>query len=115
MKIDHLIKYSDDYKDFKYHPSAIFYFSLLVDFDFALSLPDMESKTYYRKDTAKNIRERINSLGVFLRIYYKIATREITFISVIYGPFCQVSYDHAADIDKIIQLYLQGRKKMNKT
>lgn len=110
MTIDNLIPYADNFKQFQYHPSAIFHFHIRIDFDFAMSMPGIEDRVYYTKSKADNIRDRLNQRGIYLEITYQIASREIKCISVVFDSFCRVPYSEKADMEKIVEMLLAAKK-----
>ena len=103
MRVDEIIRYSKDYKELLPSVSASF-FTVRIDFDFALSLPDMENRVYYRKDCYQRTKDNLNSHGIFLIFDYLIPTMEITDITVVFDKFCQVPYRDESDISQIVTL-----------
>ncbi|MBE5875671.1 MAG: hypothetical protein E7290_02135 [Lachnospiraceae bacterium] len=110
MKIDSITEYSKDYKEFDFGAGK-FFCSVRVDFDFALSLPDMENRVYYRRRGYDSVRDRMNAHGVYLVFDYMLGTKEIVCVWVKYDVFCQVPYKEQAEIEKIVELLREYKQE----
>lgn len=101
MKVTEITAYSDDYIN-SLSGDGIFYCSVRVDFDFAMSLPDMENRVYYRKKNS--VIDRLNSHGIYLLFWYRLMTKEIIEITVKFDNLCQVPYRTEKEMEEIIRL-----------
>lgn len=101
MKVTEITAYSDDYID-SLSGDGIFYCSVRVDFDFVMSLPDMENRVYYRKKNS--VIDRLNNHGIFLMIWYQLMTKEIMEITVKFDNLCQVPYRSEKEMEEIVRL-----------
>lgn len=110
MKIDSITEYSKDYKEFDFGAGK-FFCTVKIDFDFALSLPDMENRVYYRKRGLDSVRDRMNDHGVFLVFDYMLHTKDIVCVWVKYDAFCQVPYKEQSEIEKIIELLKEYKQE----
>ena len=108
MKVDKIKEYSPDYKLRNMH--GVFYCTVEIDFDFAMSLPDMENRVYYKKSDKCTARERLNAHGVKLIFKYDLFTEEIKSISVVFNYLCQIEYTDR--LEEIVSMLLAYKTKL---
>lgn len=106
--IESIIPYSSDYKRELFGQGAA-YFTIPIDFDFAMSLPDMENRVYYKKCDADRTKERLNQLGICLLVQYWMQTKKIESITVKFNAGCMVEYKGQQDIDGIIEMVIREK------
>lgn len=108
--IQGIIQYSKDYKKINCrHGEA--YFSIRTDFDFVMSLPDMEKRVFYTKDVDDRLKDRLNHIGIWLLFKYDIATQEIKAITVKFDVGIMTEYNRQQDIEKIVDMVIRERSR----
>lgn len=117
MKADRLIPYAEDYKNYINCPFESAFFRIRIDFSFALSIPGMEEKVYYRKDHMDatghmaSVGERLNAMGIYLEISYRTADLEITGIEVTFGHLCRAVFGRPEEWETIADMFLKNRQE----
>ena len=110
--IENIIPYSKDYKKINCrHGEA--YFSIRTDFDFVMSLPDMEKKVSYTKGIDDKLKDRLNHIGIWLLFKYDIATEKISKAIVRFDVGIQVTYKEQQDIEEIVDMVIRERSRCN--
>lgn len=107
-----IIQYSEDYQK-RMCKNGETYFSIQIDYDFAMSIPDMEKRVYYKKETSDEMKKRLNRIGIWLLFKYNIETQEIRTVTVKFDVGCMTEYHRQQDIEKIVDMVIRERGKCN--
>lgn len=110
VDIEKIIQYSDDYSK-KIYRHGEMYFSIRIDFDFAMSLPNMERRVYYKKNLSDGMKERLNSVGIWLLVKHNVNTQKISTITVNFSVGCMTEYTRQQDIEIIVDMLIHERSK----
>ena len=103
--VGRISKYSRDYRELS--GQGKFQCTVAIDYDKAMSFPDMDKRTYYKKDTSQEFKERLNRLGIHIVFLYDINTGEILQAVIKFESGCMVVYagQQIEDVVEILESF----------
>ena len=87
------------------------FITIPVDINLIMDLPQIEEKTYYKKNMSQSMKERLNLLGNRMMIYYDVQTRNITEVVVNIAHLVMVTYGKNEDIQTVIDKLIKEQER----